>query len=96
MSFEIPEKLYRIGEIMERTRISRQTLHNYTVWGLITESRRTAGNHRLYPESVFERLALIQKLKKTLTIAQIKEDLFQEDRLSNRREGKEVDAGRNV
>ncbi|MBN1257045.1 MAG: MerR family transcriptional regulator [Planctomycetes bacterium] len=67
------EKLYRIGEVMEYASISRQTIHNYTVWGLITEARRTQGNHRLYNESVFERLAMIQEMKNKYTLAEIKE-----------------------
>ena len=66
------EKLYRIGEVMEYANISRQTIHNYTVWGLITEARRTNGNHRLYNESVFERLLKIQELKSKYTLAEIK------------------------
>ena len=67
------EKLYRIGEVMEYANISRQTIHNYTVWGLITEARRTSGNHRLYNESVFEQLAKIQEMKNKYTLAEIKE-----------------------
>jgi len=85
--FDVPEKLYCIGEIMERTHLSRQTLHNYTVWGLITEARRTAGNHRLYPASVFQRLARIETLKSTCTLADIRERLEQEDRRDQARSG---------
>lgn len=59
----IPPKLYRIGEIVEYTGLSRQTVHNYTIMGLITEARRSAGGHRLYDESVFERLGTIEELK---------------------------------
>lgn len=59
----IPPKLYRISEIVEYSRVSRQTIHNYTTMGLITEARRTRGGHRLYDESVFGRLDLIEELK---------------------------------
>ena len=59
----IPPKLYRIGEIVEYTGLSRQTVHNYTIMGLITEARRSAGGHRLYDESVFARLDTIEELK---------------------------------
>lgn len=59
----IPPKLYRISEIVEYSRVSRQTIHNYTTMGLITEARRTRGGHRLYDESVFARLDLIEELK---------------------------------
>jgi len=71
-SIRPPRKLYRIGEIMSHTGISRQTLHNYTVRGLITEAERTAGNHRLYDEAVFERLEAIRRLKGKRTLAEIR------------------------
>jgi len=60
----MPPKLYRIGEIVDYIGVSRQTIHNYTTMGLITESRRTGGGHRLYDESVFARLELIADLKR--------------------------------
>ena len=59
-----PRKLYKIGEVMEFSGLSRQTVHNYTILGLITEVERTQGHHRLYAEDVFERLRQIQDLKK--------------------------------
>ena len=72
---KVPVKLYRIGEVVESTEFSRQTIHNYTTMGLIEECSWTKGGHRLYDESVFERLALIMELRKTKTLAQIKEIL---------------------
>ncbi len=62
-SFSAPRKLYRIGEVMRCTGLSRQTLHNYTVFGLITEEERTEAGHRLYGEDVFPRLSRIEELK---------------------------------
>jgi DNA-binding transcriptional MerR regulator len=59
-----PRKLYKIGEVMEFSGISRQTLHNYTIWGLISEAERTPSGHRLYGEEVFDRLRRIEDLKK--------------------------------
>ena len=59
----IPPKLYRIGEVVDYTGVSRQTIHNYTTMGLLQEHRRTAGGHRLYAASVFERLDRIVELK---------------------------------
>lgn len=59
----IPPKLYRIGEVVEHSGVSRQTVHNYTTMGLLIEARRSAGGHRLYAESVFERLNGIMALK---------------------------------
>jgi hypothetical protein len=58
-----PPKFYRIGEVVEYSRMSRQTIHNYTVMGLLRESKWTDGGHRLYDESVFGRLDLIAALR---------------------------------
>ena len=58
-----PPKLYRIGEVIEYSDVSRQTIHNYTTMGLLRESKWTAGGHRLYDDSVFERLDTIADLK---------------------------------
>ena len=66
-----PRKLYRIGEVTQYTGLSRQTVHNYTTMGLICESEWTPGGHRLYDESVFEQLAVIEELKRTRTLRQI-------------------------
>ena len=73
--FSIPEKLYRIGEIVRYTSYSRQTIHNYTIMGLIKEIAWTEGGHRLYDESVFRRLSRITELRKTKTLTQIREIL---------------------
>lgn len=68
----IPAKLYRIGEVVRYSPFTRQTIHNYTTMGLIHESDWTEGGHRLYDESVFERLSEIVELRKTKTLAQIR------------------------
>lgn len=75
-----PEKLYKIGEIVEHTDYSRQTIHNYTILGLITEAKRTAtGDHRLYGEDVFEKLEKIKKYKdEGKTLQEIKDILKNE------------------
>jgi DNA-binding transcriptional MerR regulator len=79
-TLEIPTKRYRIGELVRYTPFSRQTIHNYTVMGLIQEAEWTQGGHRLYDESVFERLSKIIELKKTRTLDQIRHILSQEHR----------------
>lgn len=71
----IPRKLYKIGDLVRCTPFSRQTIHNYTIMGLIRESQWTEGGHRLYDESVFVRLSEILKLKKTKTLPQIRDIL---------------------
>ncbi len=75
----IPAKLYRIGELVRYTPFSRQTIHNYTIMGLIREVEWTQGGHRLYSEGVFERLSRIIELKKTRTLDEIRRILSKED-----------------
>ena len=70
-SVKVPVKLYRIGEVVNSTGFSRQTIHNYTTMGLIEECSWTKGGHRLYDQSVFERLSMIMELRKTKTLKQI-------------------------
>lgn len=60
---KVPPKLYRVGEVIKYTPFSRQTIHNYTVMGLIREAEWTEGGHRLYDESVFDTLSRIAQLK---------------------------------
>jgi DNA-binding transcriptional MerR regulator len=75
----IPAKLYRIGELVRYTPFSRQTIHNYTIMGLISEIEWTEGGHRLYDESVFQRLSRILQLRKTKTLFEIRQILRTED-----------------
>ena len=73
------EKLFKIGEVMQYSGLSRQTIHNYTLAGLIQEARRTVSGHRLYDESVFDRLEQIKVLQgKNYTLYQIKKLLEQQ------------------
>ena len=77
---KIPPKFYRMGEVVEYSGVSRQTIHNYTTMGLLRETHWTAGGHRLYDESVFERLSEILRLRKTKTLSQIREILRKKER----------------
>ena len=77
--FAVPVKLYRIGEVVRFTCLSRQTIHNYTTMGLIREASWTDGGHRLYDESVFKRLANILELRQSRTLGQIKQMLKKEE-----------------
>jgi len=72
---QAPPKLYRIGELVRYSPFSRQTIHNYTIMGLIHEAQWTEGGHRLYGESVFEELARIIELRKTKSLCQIRQIL---------------------
>jgi DNA-binding transcriptional MerR regulator len=75
----IPDKLYRIGELVRCSPFSRQTIHNYTIMGLLQETRWTEGGHRLYDAGAFERLSRILQLKKTRTLAEIRKILVEEE-----------------
>ena len=76
---KIPAKLYRIGEVVTYTPFTRQTIHNYTMMGLIREAQWTAGGHRLYDQSVFEKLSKILQLKKTKSLSEIRQILSKEE-----------------
>jgi DNA-binding transcriptional MerR regulator len=76
---QIPAKRYRIGEIVRCSPFSRQTLHNYTIMGLIREAEWTEGGHRLYDETVFQRLSRIEELRKTKSLAEIRRILHEEE-----------------
>ena len=76
VDFQIPVKLYRIGEVVRYTPFTRQTIHNYTTMGLIQEIDWTEGGHRLYDESVFERLKKIRDLRKTKSLTEIRKILL--------------------
>ena len=81
-----PVKQYRIGEVAHFSGLSRQTVHNYTVMGLIREHDWTAGGHRLYDESVFNILARIDRLKGSRTLREIRSLLHEQvvhGRISN-------------
>ena len=68
-------RLFRIGEVMRFSGLSRQTLHNYTVFGLIREEERTAAGYRLYGEEVFQRLRRVRELQPGKTLREIREIL---------------------
>ncbi len=88
--FVKPKKLYRISEILEhleksaRIRVSRQTLHNYTMLGLINETTRTSAGHRMYAENVFNRLIRIEMLKRHHTLREIKELIIRKSKAKRR------------
>jgi len=60
----LPEQLYRVGEVIEYTGLSRQPLQYYAPIVLIRERRRTAAGYRLFAPSIFARLERIRALQK--------------------------------
>jgi len=77
---EGPKKLYKIGEVMKYSGLSRQTIHNYTMMGLIHEAERTGSGHRLYGEDVFARLEKIKMLRLHRPMREVIETLRKEDK----------------
>jgi len=59
------EHLYRVGEVLERSGVSRQTFYNYIQMGLIKEADTSKGGHRLFDEHVFARIRMIRALNRT-------------------------------
>ncbi|MEM7165920.1 MAG: MerR family transcriptional regulator [Planctomycetota bacterium] len=76
---KVPRKLFKIGEVMDHTGLSRQTIHNYTMLGLITEEARTESGHRLYGEEVFARLTRIHELKDQMSLKEVRKVLEEEE-----------------
>lgn len=69
-------KYFKIGEVVEYSGLSRQTVHNYTQLELIYETKRTPSGHRLYSEGVFDRLKKIKELQaKGKTLLEIRKIL---------------------
>ena len=91
-----PRKLFKIGEVMKYSKemglgprnkitgkpmgFSRQTIHNYTMMGLIEEAERTDSGHRLYPEGVFERIQKIEMLKRHRTLREVMDLVKKEEK----------------
>jgi DNA-binding transcriptional MerR regulator len=74
-----PKKLFKIGEVMKYSGLSRQTIHNYTMMGLITEEERTPSGHRLYPEAVFARIEKIKMLLRHRSLSEVLKIMKSED-----------------
>jgi len=72
------KKLFKIGEVAEYSGLSRQTVNYYTVLGILQEAGRTRAGHRLYDESVFDRIERLRQLKATRTLRQIADILRDE------------------
>ena len=58
-----PRKLWKVGDLIRHTGLTRQTIHNWCQLGLISEAEQTPGGHRLFDDAVFARLERIQRLR---------------------------------
>lgn len=59
-----PKKLWKVGEVVRHSGLTRQSIHNYVLLGLIEEAEVLPSGHRLFDESVFARLRRIEALKR--------------------------------
>jgi DNA-binding transcriptional MerR regulator len=75
---------WRIGEVARTAGLSRQTIHQYVLLGLVQPSGQTAGGHRTFSSRVFRRLDEIRALKRTHTLAEIREVFARRQGTANR------------
>lgn len=59
-----PRKLWKVGDVVRHSGLTRQTIHNYVLLGLIEEAEVLPSGHRLFDDSVFARLRRIEALKR--------------------------------
>jgi DNA-binding transcriptional MerR regulator len=74
MKLSETEKVYQIGELAKKLRISPRTIRYYEEIGLLKEAKRNSGSYRVYDEEDYTRLKFIRKLKILgLKLSQIQE-----------------------
>lgn len=79
-----PERLWKVGELAERTGLTVRTLHHYDAIGLLSPSARTGSahglGHRLYTTADLARLQQVLSLKSLgFRLEQIREYLSRSD-----------------
>lgn len=55
-------KLLKAGELARKTGLTRQSLHQYVLLGLLTPIETTKGGQRLFDEQAMDRIRLIREL----------------------------------
>ena len=71
--------LHTAGQLARKSGLSRQTVHHYTVLGLIVPVERTEGGFRLYDDSALRRIRLVRGLLSTgYTLRDLSETYFRE------------------
>jgi DNA-binding transcriptional MerR regulator len=63
------EQTYRIGEVAERTGVTTRTIRYYEELGLLGETGREKGRHRLYCDTDVERLQELIRLRDLLGVS---------------------------
>lgn len=57
------QEIYMIGDLSQRTGISRESINHYIRMGLLEEAFRTESNYRIFDGSALERLEKVKKLR---------------------------------
>lgn len=57
------DETWKVGELAERAGVSIRTLHYYDEVGLLSPSKRTGGEHRLYSAADLEQLLRVRALR---------------------------------
>jgi DNA-binding transcriptional MerR regulator len=73
-----PPQTFKVGDLMRITGLSRQTIHNYTMLGLIHPMERTESGHRLYGEDAYRRLQKVIMLRIHRTMEEVKQEIDKE------------------
>jgi DNA-binding transcriptional MerR regulator len=73
-------QLLKVGEVGERTGLSRKALRHYEALGLVEPAVRTESGYRLYDEEALRRIELVRRAKTLgLSLAEAKEFLHVAD-----------------
>ena len=76
------DNLYKTGDVLKRSGVSREVFYRYLTMGLIRPAKTSPGGHNLFDESVFTLLELIRSLNATgWTLRDIRDVYFKDERL---------------
>jgi DNA-binding transcriptional MerR regulator len=76
---EPKKKLLKAGELARRTGLTRQSLHQYVLLGLLQPVEMTQGGQRLFTAEAEERIALIRNLLASgYTLRDVRDIFFKE------------------
>lgn len=70
---ESAPKLYKTGEVLDQSGISRQVLYRYMQMDLIVPAETTESGRSLFADTVFKQIKMIQQLNERYTLRDIRE-----------------------
>lgn len=89
-----PDSMWSIGELAERAGVTVKTVRFYSDRGLLPETARSPGGHRLYGPGALERLRLIRSLRTLdLPVPEVSRVLDREDAIEDVLAGQLRDVG---